>query len=271
MPSSVSETDMRVQGRITAAIAASTALDTVLAQVLRAAARLCHAPMAMITLLSPERTELEIVGVFGTRAPVVGARLPVAASLNGLVINTNQSVRSTNVRRDPRAVVHYVPQLTGAKGVLFVPLRGQNGPFGTLGVAKRVAWRFSRRDETQLGQLADSASIAIQNAQLRSQLQRLPPPSQPRKADDGDSAAAAPVAPEPPAYHVSPREREILDLVMAGKSCKEVALTLHISDRTVQHYVERLKLRFRQPRLPALISYVLKHDIGGAGPRAKLP
>jgi GAF domain-containing protein len=270
MASSVSEAEIRVQRQISAAIATNVSLDTVLAGVVRAAARLCRTPMAIATLLRDRGEELEVVSVFGTGAPIVGARLPVAASLNGVVIQSGHSVRSTNVQRDPRTVVRQIPQMSGAQGVLFVPLRNQHGPFGTLGVAKRVAWRFTSHDEIVLSQLADSASIAIQNAQLREQLYRTAAPpaglaAASIQATSGGRADGSTALQGQPSSadqcRVSPREREVLNLLIAGMTCKEIACRLSISNRTVQHYLDRLKLRFHQPRLPALVGYVIKHDL----------
>jgi DNA-binding CsgD family transcriptional regulator len=256
MTPSVNATEIRVQRRITRAIAMNASLDTVLASVARAAARLCHTPMALVTLLDDTGEQLEVVGVFGTPESVRGTCLPVAASLNGLVIASGRSVRSMNVLRDPRSVVQQIPLMSGARGVLFVPLRDQRGPFGTLAVAKRVPWHFSARDEALLSRLADSASIAIQNAKLREQLRRSP-----AQFGRADRAGSQPQGPAPGPYRVSPREREVLNLLIAGMTCKEIASALSISGRTVQHYLDRLKLRFHQPRLPALVGYVVKHDV----------
>ncbi len=270
MVMSVSATALRAQRQISAAIATNASLDSVLGSVAQAAARVCRTPLAMVTLLSTSREELEVVAVFGTRAPLLGAHLPVAASLNGLVISSGRSVRSANVLRDPRPLVRQIPQISGARGVLFVPLRDQRGPFGTLGVAKRVAWRFTARDDVALSQLADSASIAIQNARLREQLHRTAAqrtelagaPPQPVQGDRSDSQTESHRgAPASDSCRVSPREREVLNLLIAGMTCKEIASTLSISKRTVQHYLDRLKLRFHQPRLPALVGYVVKHDV----------
>jgi DNA-binding CsgD family transcriptional regulator len=39
-------------------------------------------------------------------------------------------------------------------------------------------------------------------------------------------------------------------------SCKEAADLLHLSARTVEHYVERLKLRFGKRTLHGLLVYI---------------
>ncbi len=273
MALSVNRTASQTQQRITAAIAVGSELESVLSSVVRAAARLCHAPMAMIALLTDRPGELEVVGTFGIRAPLRGVRLPVALSLNGLDWN-RRSVRSTDVLGDRRPVLRRIPQMTGARGALAVPLRGREGVFGTLGVAKRIPWDFTDRDAMLLRQLADSASIAIQNAQLREQLRGPPFPS---TAPDGEASRAVRRAqsiaqsvavgrrPTPTAgCHLSPREREIITLVAGGKTFKEIGSILGISGRTVEHYLERVKARFHQPRLVALVGYVLTR--GGVQP-----
>jgi len=270
MASSLEAAEVKIHRQITADIAAGTGLRGLLSRIARAAARLCDADMAAITLLTDKRDELEMVGVHGIRPSILGTRLPVALSFNGLVITAGRSVRSADVLREPPPMVRSIPSMTGARGVLAVPLRDGSAPFGTLGVANRVCWQFTAHDQAQLTQLAGSASIAIQNAQLRERLSRaLSPALQ-------DGARANPLAgrPEPArrsqslhggdgacAYHFSPREREILRLLSSGKTCGEAAATLNISSRTVQHYLERLKVRFHQPRLPALVGYFVKHDL----------
>lgn len=171
MASSRSHAEASIHRQITAAIAVGAALDLLLARITRAAVRLCRSDVAMITLLTDGGDELELVSVFGTRAPVLGIRLPVAESLNGLVVTSGRSVRSTDVLYDPRPAVRAVRQMSGARGVLAVPFRNCAWPFGTLGVAKRVPWRFTDRNEASLRQLADGASIAIEHARLRERLQ----------------------------------------------------------------------------------------------------
>lgn len=56
----------------------------------------------------------------------------------------------------------------------------------------------------------------------------------------------------------SPREGEIIRLLTADKSCKEVAEVLHLSARTVEHYVDRLKLRFGKRTLHGLVGHVVR-------------
>lgn len=271
MASLVIPSEVRVHRQITTAIALGASLHALLSSIARAAAHLCHAPMAAIALLTDGKDELEVVGTFGIRTSVLGARLPVRLSFNGLVITAGRAVRSTDVLRDPPPMVCILPPMTGARGVLAVPLRDGSGPFGTLSVAKRVCWRFSAHHEALLAQLADSASIAIQNARLREQLH-----SAGRHSTRLDAAVRS-VDVTPPSLqhpseldqplahsdscHLSPREREILKLVANGKTFKEIAAILGISGRTVEHYLERLKLRFHQQRLAALVGYMLTHGV----------
>ena len=59
--------------------------------------------------------------------------------------------------------------------------------------------------------------------------------------------------------HLSRREREIVDLLIAGQTYKQVGARLDISARTVEHYVERLKQRFHHHRLCALSGYLVAH------------
>ncbi len=271
MTSLVSQSEVRAQRQITTAIAVGASPETLLSCIARAAARLCHSDMATIALLTDSRDELQIVAVHGTGAPIVGTCLPLDGSLNGLVITAGRSVRSVGVPRDARAMVRTIPLMTGARGVLAVPLRNREGAFGTLGVARRTPWRFSNHDAALLTQLADTASIAIQNAQLREQLRGTARHSTESGAAVTGAALTAQSIPQSAEVgrqlspidgcHLSPREREIIKLVASGKTFKEIASILGISGRTVEHYLERLKLRFHQRRLAALVGHMLTHGV----------
>lgn len=266
-------TEVRLQREVTAAIAAGSELKAVLARITRGAMRLCRAEMAAIALLAENREELELVSVCGVRAPVVGTRLPVADSLGGDVIRSEHSVRRTDASRDRRSVVREMAHMTRARAVLIVPLRNREGPFGTLGVAKRTGWHFTARDEALLTQLADSASIAIQSGQLRERLRgeasslRAYTPANPSALSaehpaDGNGSRRDLARDAPP--RLSLRQRDILRLLVEGKTCKEMASALGISARTVEHYVERLKLRFDQPRLHALVAYAITRGLSSS-------
>jgi GAF domain-containing protein len=232
MASFFSQSEVRAQRQITAAIAVGASLRPLLSNVACAAVRLCHSHMASIALLTEKGNELELVGVHGIRPPILGTRLRVKESFNGLVITAGRAVRCTDVLRDP-GTVRILASMTGARGVLAVPLRDESRPFGVLSVAKLVSWRFSAHHEDLLTQLADSASIAIQNARLREQLQKAA--AQAPKAPERSPAAHSSLGHDP--HHLSLREHQILDLLAAGMTCGEAAATLDISCRTVEHYL----------------------------------
>ena len=64
-----------------------------------------------------------------------------------------------------------------------------------------------------------------------------------------------------PHQQLSRREREIVALLIAGRSVKEAAAALGLSPRTVEDYLTRLKRRFRQPRLLSLVVHLVKHGL----------
>lgn len=61
---------------------------------------------------------------------------------------------------------------------------------------------------------------------------------------------------------LTPREREVLDLVVAGRHNREIAADLGISVRTVEVYKARLMEKLRVDRLPELIRLVLMVQSG---------
>jgi len=272
MAPSKNSLEVKLQRQITAAIAASADLETALGRILRAAVRLCGAHMGWISLFTGSGQELEIAAALGTKISVVGQRVPLAGSLSGLAITSGHSVRSTDARNDRRIGMRVLGQETGVRGVLIAPLPSRAGILGTLTVANRTARPFT--SQAVLTHVATSASIAIQIARLQAQLKggilstgepeprallqlstpsadgdHGAPPSRPTRASGG----AAP--------HLSPREHQIIELLITGKTYREVASALHLSARTVEHYVEHLKHRFHQPRLAVLASYLTAHRL----------
>ncbi|TCK27751.1 helix-turn-helix transcriptional regulator [Pseudonocardia endophytica] len=74
-----------------------------------------------------------------------------------------------------------------------------------------------------------------------------PPPAAPATAGSspaGSSTSDRPAAPTPPTTSVlSDREREVAELVVQGRTYKEIGETLFISAKTVEHHVARMRQR----------------------------
>jgi PAS domain S-box-containing protein len=60
---------------------------------------------------------------------------------------------------------------------------------------------------------------------------------------------------------LSPREREILDLVVGSKTSAEIADILHLSPKTVETYRSRLMTKLGIRNLPDLIKFAIQHGL----------
>jgi len=71
------------------------------------------------------------------------------------------------------------------------------------------------------------------------------------------------VGPEPAINGLTPREREILDLVAQGKTNREIAMDLTLSERTVKTHISNIlsKLQLHDRTQAAL--YAARHGLGG--------
>lgn len=64
-----------------------------------------------------------------------------------------------------------------------------------------------------------------------------------------------------PLEKLSPREREILQLVVEGKSSSEIAAVLFLSPKTVETYRSRLMQKLSVKDLPALVKFAIQHGL----------
>jgi len=64
-----------------------------------------------------------------------------------------------------------------------------------------------------------------------------------------------------PLAHLSPREREILQLVVEGKSSTEIAEVLYLSSKTVETYRSRLMKKLGVSSLPGLFRFAVQHGL----------
>jgi DNA-binding NarL/FixJ family response regulator len=60
---------------------------------------------------------------------------------------------------------------------------------------------------------------------------------------------------------LSPREREVLQLVAEGKSSKEIARIIHISSKTVDTYRSRLMHKLGLSDLAGLVRFAIEHGV----------
>ena len=192
-------------------------LERLLASIVQGAAHLCGAQMTAISLLREDQQELEVVSVYGAPGAIHGTRLPVAASLSGTVITSSRTLRCGDVWRLRDSSRAAFARRNDVRGLCVVPLRGPEGPIGTLAAAKRMRWQCTGDQEIVLKLLAHVASVAVQLGRPRT---------------------AAPLL-----QGLAGKERAIARLLIADKTHKEIAEATGLSARTVGHYVERLKLR----------------------------
>lgn len=64
-----------------------------------------------------------------------------------------------------------------------------------------------------------------------------------------------------PLERLSPREREILQLVVEGKSSTEIGKVLFISPKTVETYRSRLMQKLETKNLPSLVKFAIQHGL----------
>ena len=68
-------------------------------------------------------------------------------------------------------------------------------------------------------------------------------------------------AEESPLERLSPREREILQLVVEGKSSAEIAGILFLSTKTVETYRSRLMQKLGINDIPGLVKFAIQHGL----------
>jgi RNA polymerase sigma factor (sigma-70 family) len=64
-----------------------------------------------------------------------------------------------------------------------------------------------------------------------------------------------------PLESLSPREREVLQLVVEGKSSADIASILKLSPKTVETYRSRLMQKLGIKDIPSLVKFAIQHGL----------
>jgi len=64
-----------------------------------------------------------------------------------------------------------------------------------------------------------------------------------------------------PLGSLSAREREVLQLVVEGRSSTEIAATVHLSPKTIETYRGRLMTKLGVPDVPSLVRFAIEHHL----------
>ena len=192
---------------------------------LRSIARWCGAQLAILMTVTAAEGALEVVEAVGRSAHIVAHHI------------------ACEYRVEPRAEIHALT--VGGYSVLTAPLATPAGVAGFLAIGTRPARGSDRLQSQRLRDVAPLVSIAIELRALRGQPNR--------------AAATLEMSHDLDAERrLSARERDVVALLLAGQSAKEASITLHLSPRTLETYLQRLKARYRQPSLHALLGHLIR-------------
>jgi len=110
--------------------------------------------------------------------------------------------------------------------------------------------------------LKESAGIEVVNAvrAVHSGQRYLSQKISDRVVDDYITQRKA-VEAKSPLAHLSQREREILQLVVEGKSSTEIAEVLYLSSKTIDTYRTRLMKKLDISDIPSLVKFAIQHGL----------
>jgi DNA-binding NarL/FixJ family response regulator len=77
----------------------------------------------------------------------------------------------------------------------------------------------------------------------------------------GDVAPEATAQGASPLASLSARERQVLQLVVEGKSSAQIAQQIHLSPKTVETYRSRLMKKLGVADIPALVKFAVQHGV----------
>lgn len=167
--------ELELLNRASQALSSTLDLDQVLITVLEEVRRLLGVVATSVWLIDPETDELFCRQATGPQNEIVrGWRLASGEGLAGWVARTGESLIVPDIRADERHSTK-VDQETGLtlRSVLSVPLRVKQEVIGVLQVVDAEVGRFDATDLELLEPLAAEAAIAIENARLYAETDKL--------------------------------------------------------------------------------------------------
>jgi two-component system NtrC family sensor kinase len=149
-------------------VASSLDLEEVLHRVVEAAVYVVGAEEGSLMLLDEEQGELYVRASKNLDSKAQSMRKRVTDSLAGKVLQTKRAIAIGNDSQWKRTHTALL-----VKSLIYVPLILQNKPIGVLGVTNRLKESsFDSNDTRALSALGGYATIAINNANIYSEIQR---------------------------------------------------------------------------------------------------
>jgi signal transduction histidine kinase len=149
-------------------LASTLDLDTLLDDIVNAAADITHAEAASILLYDDTARQLYFQVATNIDEPTMrGLVVPLEKSIAGWIVTNRKPVRIEDAHKDERFFSD-VEQSIGysTKSLLGIPLVTKNKVVGVLEVVNKKRGKFTDPDESMLTVLGAQAAVAIENARL---------------------------------------------------------------------------------------------------------
>jgi GAF domain-containing protein len=160
--------------RVGGTVTSSLDLGQILTMVMEETTLVLGVEVASILLLDEESGELVFEAAVGPRAEgMKGLRLSLGQGIAGWAAREGQPLLVPDVREDPRFYPG-IDEITGfvTGSVLAVPLKVKGKVIGVIEALNKAKGDFSQADVALLSSMAQTAAIAIENAQLFAETQR---------------------------------------------------------------------------------------------------
>lgn len=166
-------TQLTLLNRVSQLFSSTLNLDQVLKTVLSEIHALMNVPAASFWLCNPETEELICRQATGPgHEQVIGWHLPLGQGLTGWVARHGEPLLVPDTRADTRHFKGVDQQINlEIRSILSIPLKVQDSVIGVLNLADTEVDRFTEEELTHLEPLVASATFAIENARLHTQVQ----------------------------------------------------------------------------------------------------
>ncbi|OLC56099.1 MAG: hypothetical protein AUH85_07380 [Chloroflexi bacterium 13_1_40CM_4_68_4] len=256
--------------RAVLAIGGDLDLDRTLRRILRSAARLVGARYAALGIQSADSGfgTFITIGISARQQALIGS-LPRLHGLLGTILEKGAPVRLADIRRHPD-FSYYPANHPQLREFLGVPIVHRGEVLGELYFSGTPAGRFTADDQRMVEMLAAHAGVAIATARLAGRERELATLQErdrlSRRVQEAVSSALVDIIAEARAgadhaadaaaarrtlgsleataaaalgevRQLTPREREVLRLMVDGLANKEIAHRLDLSERTVKTHV----------------------------------